>query len=116
MVGRPEVMIASPGELLAELGRRGAVISGGPDRVTIARTPRDPVLERACRQWKWLLRWGVHGAERGFRWHACDACGELRLAKAAGQRCSQTTDCRGKEVLAPGPVFVPTLTSGRVAS
>jgi hypothetical protein len=110
------VAIDSPRELLAELGRRGAVVSGGPDEVTIARTPRDPVLEDACRRWKWLLVWGVHGSEHGFRWYACSVCGEIRMTNAAGGRCRMTPGCPGKEILDPGPVFVPTLMSGRVAS
>lgn len=105
----PAVVIGSPVELLEELGRRGAIVyQDGNGGVLIRNAARDAVLSQACRRWRWALVWGVHAAERGYRWHVCGSCGALApLAPRAGQRCRMTFGCAGKTTVVMGPTFAP---------
>jgi hypothetical protein len=101
--------ITSPVELLAELARKQARISTTDDgRVAINTDGTPEEVRRACRHWKWVLVWGLYGAERGYSWHGCDSCGELTsLAKKHNRPCGMTHGCRGRSRLIPSPKFLP---------
>lgn len=98
----------SPVELLAELARLDARVRAAADgKVTVDAQRGSGELGRACRRWKWVLVWGLHGAERGYRWFACDTCGELTaLANKAGMSCGMTLNCPGQSQPIPSPRFL----------
>jgi hypothetical protein len=102
-------VIQSPVELLVELAKGDASIRWGEEDGLIHVAMDDGVpheLRRACLRWKWVLRWGLHGADRGYRWCACGTCGSLTpLAKKAGGACTMTFGCTGRSQDIPLPRF-----------
>ena len=55
-----------------------------------------------------MLSWGLHGAETGYRWFACDRCGVLSpMGKKPGAACIMTFACMGRSKEIPLPRFVP---------
>ena len=101
--------ILSPVDLLAELADRCATISSSDSGKVLVRTERgDAILSHAIRRWRWVLTWGLHGAETGYRWFACDTCGSLSpMAKNPGAKCMMTFGCDGHSVEIPQPRFAP---------
>lgn len=99
----------TPVTLLAELAQRGATVSASDaGRVMVQADQGDHELSQACRRWKWVLVWGLHGAESGYQWFACDTCGCLNgLAKKPGGRCIATPGCSGHSKVIPQPRFAP---------
>jgi len=101
--------ILNPVDLLAELARVGATISMAEDgKVDVRADHGSPALKHACRRWKWVLSWGLHGAETGWRWFACDTCGVLSpMGKKPGMTCIMTFACAGRSKEIPLPRFAP---------
>ena len=101
--------VLNPVDLLAELARIGATVSIADNgRVHVRAEHGTPALKQACRRWKWVLSWGLHGAETGYRWFACDTCGVLSpMGKKPGVPCTVTFACRGHSKEIPLPKFAP---------
>jgi hypothetical protein len=101
--------INSPVELLAALAAAEAVVRpAGDGQVRVDAPPehRTEELRRACQRWRWVLIWGAHGAETGYRWTSCSSCGSLTpLAKKPGGVCTITFGCNGRTVAIPLPIF-----------
>ncbi len=72
MEGRA-LMIKTPAELLAALADLEAVIGAEDDGRFLIRVPMSVPgdVQRACRRWKWVIAWGVHGADQSLRWFVC---------------------------------------------
>lgn len=100
-----EPAILNPVELLAELARVGASVSLADNgKIQLRADHGSAALDHACRRWKWVLSWGLHGAETGYRWFACDACGALSpMGRKPGSTCTMTFGCSGRsaEILLP---------------
>jgi len=99
----------SPVDLLAELARIGATVSiAESGKIHVEPGHGGAALKHACRRWKWVLSWGLHGAERGYRWFACDTCGSLSpLAREPGKTCTMELGCKGRWKEIPLPRFAP---------
>ena len=102
-------MNSGPVKLLEALHDAGAVISPRDDGFVGIRieggVPAN--LRRLCSRWRWLLVWGVHGAENGYRWFGCPVCGWPALSKKPGKTCLMTFECTGRTEEIPLPRFVP---------
>lgn len=102
--------ILNPVELLAELARIGAKVSMAEDGKVDVRADHggSAALKHACRRWKWVCLWGIHGASMGYRWFACDTCGVLSpMGKKPGMPCIMTFACKGRSKEIPLPRFAP---------
>lgn len=102
-------MIKGPVELLAALAAAGAAIQSTDDgRVEVTGQGLTDEMGHACRRFKWVLSWGLHGASTGYRWFACDTCGMLNpLSKKPGKTCTMTLGCKGRSTEIPLPRFAP---------
>ena len=101
--------VLNPVDLLAELARSGATVSIAENgKVHVRAEHGSAALKQACRRWKWVLSWGLHGAEAGYRWFACDTCGVLSpMGKKPGAICIMTFACTGRSKEIPLPRFAP---------
>jgi hypothetical protein len=101
--------IVTPVDLLAELADRGTTISASEGgRVRVKTDRGNAILSQACRRWRWVLAWGLHGAESGYKWFACDTCGSLApMGKKPGGTCFMTFGCKGHSIEIPQPRFAP---------
>jgi hypothetical protein len=100
--------ISNPAELIAELARMEARISLDEDGRLVVDVPGGTpfLLQRACRRWRGILRWGLTGAQGGYRWVACGACGDLTLAQSDRGPCL-ARGCPGRTRAIPLPLFLP---------